>query len=256
VRCIPDAAAPLVQVDVVDTGVGMTPEQAGRLFQPFVQADTSTTRRFGGSGLGLAIARSLARMLGGDVSIVETQAGLGTRFRLTVAAGPLEGVRMVSGTTATAAASPRKTGGSPASCSDGLKGVRVLLAEDGPDNQRLIAHILKTAGAEVVVVENGQAAMEAAISAKDGGEAFDTILMDMQMPILDGYAATSLLRRRGYDGVIIALTAHAMADDQNKCIEAGCDAYAMKPIDRRKLIDLVAAHLRPLPEYSNIGTGS
>jgi PAS domain S-box-containing protein len=243
VRCIPDAAAPLVQFDVVDTGVGMTPEQAGRLFQPFVQADTSTARRFGGSGLGLAIARSLARMLGGDVSIVEAQSGLGTRFRLTVAAGPLEGVRMVSGTMAGPAASPQAPCGSPASCSDGLKGVRVLLAEDGPDNQRLIAHILKTAGADVVVVDNGQAAVEAAISAEDGGKAFDTVLMDMQMPILDGYAATRLLRRRGYDGIIIALTAHAMASDQNKCIDAGCDAYATKPIDRRKLIELVAAYL-------------
>ncbi|MFQ5462489.1 MAG: ATP-binding protein [Phycisphaerae bacterium] len=241
---VDDVGGPCMQFDVIDTGRGMTEEQSARLFQPFVQADTSTTRKFGGTGLGLTISRRFAELLGGDITIATTKPGAGTTFRATVATGPLDGVSMLdhpeSATVAHTGADPI----APAPQSD-LLGVRILLAEDGPDNQRLISFILKKAGAKVTIKENGQLACDAALAAGDDRKPFDVILMDMQMPVMDGYQATALLRRKGFAGPIIALTAHAMAGDREKCIEAGCDDYATKPIDRAKLIDVIQRHLAP-----------
>jgi len=239
-----EADPAMLQFDVVDTGIGMDRQHAAELFKPFTQADSSTTRKFGGTGLGLAISRRLAQMLGGDVSLVDTQLGVGTRFRATVATGSLDGVTMLTDpATATAIgqrhAPARRDGG------DGvhLRGCRILLAEDGPDNQRLISHVLRKAGAEVMVVENGQLAVDVALAVHEVGEPFDVILMDMQMPVLDGYQATAALRNKDYIGPIIALTAHAMAGDRDKCLQAGCDDYATKPIQRKKLIATIQARL-------------
>jgi len=228
----------MMQFDVLDTGIGMTAEQAAKLFQPFQQADTSTTRQFGGTGLGLHISKRLAKMLGGDIVVVGTQQGVGTRFRVTIATGPLDGVKMIDGgltATSQTAEKPEE----PARQVD-LNGCRVLLAEDGPDNQRLISFHLKKAGADVTAVENGKIAVDAALAVQDQDKPFDVILMDMQMPVMSGYEATGLLRREGYTSPIIALTAHAMTGDREKCIEAGCDDYASKPIDRGALIAQVA----------------
>jgi CheY-like chemotaxis protein len=122
---------------------------------------------------------------------------------------------------------------------------RVLLAEDGPDNQRLISFLLRKAGADVTVVENGRLAAEAALAARDSAQPFDVILMDMQMPVLDGYGAVRWLRQEHYTGPIIALTAHALAQDQERCLNVGCDDYAGKPIERNQLIELVRRHLQP-----------
>ncbi len=224
-----------LEFDVVDTGLGMTQEQRLRLFRPFTQADSSTTRNFGGTGLGLTISKRLAEMMGGDIYIVESIPSKGTKFRATIDVGFLDG---------TALTDPSKiqfgeiaTTRRPLTnqSADALKDYRILLAEDGPDNQRLISFVLKKAGANVTVVENGQLAVDAAIKALDECNPFHVILMDMQMPVLDGYGATALLRSRDYRGTIIALTAHAMESDRNKCIQAGCDGYSTKPIEKEKL---------------------
>jgi len=250
-RFVPDAGhdeagspgGPHLQFDVLDTGVGMTGAQAGKLFQAFAQSDNTMTRKFGGTGLGLTISKRFAEMLGGDVTVVDSQPGRGTRFRVTITTGSLDGVRMIDEPNVVPNTAPLRPSrasqtGDPLDC-------RVLLAEDGPDNQRLISFVLEKAGAQVTVAENGQVAFDQAMAAKSEGKPFDVILMDMQMPVLDGYQATMALRAKSYDGPIMALTAHAMATDREKCINSGCDDFATKPIDRKKLIEMIRAHLRP-----------
>jgi len=220
-----------VLINVIDSGIGMTPEQVGRLFNAFTQADGSMTRRFGGTGLGLTISKRLAQMMGGDITVSSAQ-GQGSTFTLRIRAEQV----------APAAAAAQSAGPAAAAPSQPLAGLRILLAEDGPDNQRLISFILKKAGATVDLAENGRIAADKAL-----GEQFDIILMDMQMPELDGYSAASLLRTKKYAGPIIALTAHAMAEDRARCIQAGCDDYATKPVDKAKLIATITKHARPAP---------
>ena len=233
-----DGDAPQLEISVIDTGIGMSPEQVAVLFKPFTQADTTMTRRFGGTGLGLSISSRLAGLLGGSISI-DSQIGRGTTFTLQIAARPLEGTRMITAMReacgVSRASEVRKT--------TRRIDCRLLLAEDGPDNQRLISFLLKKAGAEVTLAENGRIAVETAMAARADGLPFDIILMDMQMPELDGYGATRELRDRGWDGPIVALTAHAMAEDRAKCIAAGCDDFATKPIDRHVLLDVLYQNL-------------
>lgn len=237
---LPDGS-PALEFDVVDTGLGMADDQTANPFQPFSQADASTTRRFGGIGLGLAISKPLAEALGGNVQLVRTKLGVGSRFRLTVASGPLHGVPLLDRLEEVPGAEPEEP--AAAKVAPPRLAGRILLAEDGPDNQLLITHLLKKYGADVTVVENGQLAVEAAWEAISREQPFGVILMDMQMPVMDGYAATATLHKSGYTRPIIALTAHAMARDRQRCLDSGCDDFCPKPIDRDQLLETVHRHL-------------
>ena len=239
-------AEPQVLFEVVDTGIGMTDAQVERVFQPFVQADAETTRRYGGTGLGLAVSQRLARMLGGDIT-VESRRAEGSVFRVRIPAGPLNGVQFVDEKTWGQRAPARAVGASSAAALRLPSPCRVLIAEDGPDNQRLIVHFLTTAGAETAVADNGRAAIELAAAASTDGRPFDVILMDMQMPDLNGYESTQLLRAQGHTGPILALTAHASNSDREKCLAAGCDDFLTKPIDRGRLIQAVQHWLTKEP---------
>jgi CheY-like chemotaxis protein len=226
-----------LQFDVGDTGVGMTREQVARLFQPFTQADSSITRKYGGTGLGLTISKRLARMLGGDITVTSSP-GKGSTFSVTVDPGPLEGIARVSHPSEAEMHVPRMSRTEVAV--EVRLAARILLAEDGPDNQRLIAFLLKKAGADVTLAENGQVAVDEARAAREVGRPFDVILMDMQMPVMDGYAATRRLRLAGHTGPIVALTAHAMEGAEEACRQAGCDGYLTKPLDRATFLPAIA----------------
>ena len=229
-----DTEARRVAFTVADTGIGMTREQAARVLEPFQQADTSTTRRFGGTGLGITISRRLAELMGGVVEIVETAPGVGTKIRFMF---PVE--LDANSNRAFAGKTPIATGPQPTLA---LRG-RILLAEDGADNQRLIRMLLTRAGAEVDVVENGAQAFEAVQAADARGRPYHLVLMDMQMPQMDGYTATRKLRAAGQSLPVVALTAHAMAGDREKCLSAGCDDYATKPVQRAPLLRMIAQKL-------------
>lgn len=230
----------LLAFEVIDTGVGISPEQMPRLFRPFSQADNATTRKFGGTGLGLAISRQLAMMLGGDLTVTSAP-GQGSTFRVTIAPGSLEGVPLVGPSERNSG--PRQVLAAAGAATPSLAGARILLAEDGPDNRRLIACLLGKADVEVTMVENGRQAIDAAIAAEQQGTPFDVVLMDMQMPVVDGYEAAGMLRRLGYSRPIIALTAHAMAGDRQKCLSAGCNEYLAKPIDKVRLVQTIGRWL-------------
>ena len=226
---------PRLQFDVIDTGIGLTLQQQSTLFQPFSQADASHTRRFGGTGLGLSISQRLANALGGEIT-VSSAPSAGSTFTLHIDPGAVDDVPLIHSLTV---ADELKREQSLSGVSVQLLGVRVLLAEDGPDNQRLIHFHLTRAQAHVHIVENGKQAIEAINKAEAEGTPYDIVLMDMQMPELDGYSAASLLRQQGYSRPIIALTAHAMRGDREKCLAAGCDDYATKPIDRAWLLKVI-----------------
>ncbi|MCY2960517.1 MAG: response regulator [Planctomycetota bacterium] len=212
--------APRLQVVVADTGIGITAEQRHRLFEVFSPGDGSLTRRHGGAGLGLALSRRLAHVLGGELD-VESASGAGSCFTLSLPC-PAESGPAVS----TAAGGAAK---------ESLSG-RILLVEDTLSTQRLYELYLQRAGASVDVASNGAEGAERALAALGAGRAYDVVLMDMQMPVLDGYSATRQLRAAGYAGPIVAVTAHALAGDRDRCIEAGCDDYLAKPVDRERLV--------------------
>jgi PAS domain S-box-containing protein len=250
-------------IEVSDTGVGMTPDQMQRIFNAFTQADASTTRRFGGTGLGLRISKSLANMLGGDIT-ARSEIGKGSTFRITLPL-PAEDssdtiepheLRELRHSHPVHTSATKRASEVAASTAGQLAGVRIYLAEDGPDNQRLIAFHLKRAGADVHVFGNGRLALEAltvdgtAQGTLADPPPCDLLVTDIQMPEMDGYELARTLRNRGWKLGIVALTAHAMEGDSDKCISAGCDAYASKPIHRDRFIEACRQSLGALRKAS------
>jgi CheY-like chemotaxis protein/HPt (histidine-containing phosphotransfer) domain-containing protein len=235
-----DVAPPLLKFQVRDTGIGIEQSQLANLFHPFSQADSSTTRRFGGTGLGLSIANHLAGLLGGRID-VDSCPGQGSTFSMYVETGDLTGVTLTECSSEVENSPVTSIVAPPWPLAAPLAGLRILLVEDGLDNQRLITLHLSRAGANVEVLENGHLAVERLTT--PAAPEFDAVLMDMQMPVLDGYAATAKLRALGYSGTIIALTAHAMEGDEQKCLNAGCTDYATKPIDSKRIVALILEHM-------------
>jgi signal transduction histidine kinase/CheY-like chemotaxis protein/HPt (histidine-containing phosphotransfer) domain-containing protein len=230
-----DSPEPRFSIEVRDTGVGIPADRIDHIFLPFEQADSSIMRRFGGTGLGLAISRHIVEGLGGEIT-VRSDPGRGSVFRATLETGPLEGVDILDSPPTEALAVGRRSEPLEASL---LTSSRILLVDDGETNRQLIRLVLEEAGAEVVCVQNGLESLEA-----ERSQRFDLILMDMQMPVLDGYTATRRLRDRGCTLPIIALTAHAMRGDKEKCHAAGCSGYLTKPINIDELLRTAAEALR------------
>jgi PAS domain S-box-containing protein len=226
-------AGEMLTIEVIDTGHGMDAEVLGRIFTPFAQADSSTTRRFGGTGLGLSIVRELAVRMGGDVSVT-SRPGVGSRFAVSL---PLP---FVGEAEATAAEAERDDAPLPA--------LRVLAAEDNATNQLVLRTLLGQLGVEVVIVGDGQAAVDAW---KDAD--WDLILMDVQMPVMDGFAAARAIREIERAEArpatpIIALTANAMSHHIEACLEAGMTRLLPKPIDVRKLAETLSEVAQGLTE--------
>lgn len=231
------AGRDLVAFEVTDTGMGISDEAEEKLFEMFVQGDTSTTRRFGGTGLGLALSRKLAKALGGDVVVKSSIPGLGSTFLFTFDDCPEK--REVACELA-----EKKKEFTIDALTDGgllLKNVKVLVVDDAPDNQLLIWHFLTKAGAQLESAENGLEGFEKALNGN-----YDLVLMDVQMPLMDGYAATQKLREHGYKKPIIALTAHAMSEVRKKCLSVGYTDHLTKPIDPKKLISCIASYAHKL----------
>lgn len=242
-----DSASPAheagrLRIDVQDSGIGIDQKHLSAIFQPFRQGDSSTTRRFGGTGLGLAITKKIIDLMSGTISVA-SEVDQGTCFTVEipifVQADP-ETIPQGDIRTLLKNASPLESDrlGGVAS-KELLKNVRVLLVEDGLDNRRLFVAILKNAGAQITEAEHGEIAVTLAMEEYRKNTPFDVVLMDMQMPTMDGYTATTLLREQGYPGPIIALTAHAMHEDRQKCLDIGCNDYMTKPILREELIDCI-----------------
>lgn len=228
----------LLTVNIVDTGIGLNQEQMEKIFSPFTQADTSTTRQYGGTGLGLHLSKQLAKKLGGDITI-ESTPEVGSCFSLTITTGDIDEnkllsympvIKQVSMQSITDEAGIKVTG-------------RVLLAEDNIDNQRLISMYLKKLGADIVIANNGKEAIE-----QTADTDFDLILMDMQMPVMNGIDATVRLREMDYKKPIVALTANAMKEDMDACYQAGCDDFIHKPISQQKFKDAIIKFLNPVGE--------
>jgi signal transduction histidine kinase/DNA-binding response OmpR family regulator/HPt (histidine-containing phosphotransfer) domain-containing protein len=224
---------PRFLIEVHDTGIGIAANQLPRVFQPFNQADGTITRRFGGTGLGLAISQHIAHALGGEITI-ESGLGRGSVFRITLETGSLDGIKFLEEPPTEALT----YSGKKKSRTKDLASARILLVEDGETNRDLIKLVLSEAGASVVCAENGQLGLETATR-----ESFELILMDVQMPVMDGYTATRRLREQGCTTPIIALTAHAMRGDEQKCLDAGCTGYLTKPVDIDLLLRTVAEAL-------------
>tara|TARA_R100000306_G_scaffold62439_1_gene70151 strand:+ start:11093 stop:13981 length:2889 start_codon:yes stop_codon:yes gene_type:complete len=224
---------PVIKFAISDTGVGIPEPQMEAIFQAFQQGDNTMTRRFGGTGLGLTISRQLAALLRGTLA-VESRVSVGSTFTLTLAIDEASAARLVV-PELSAACSRAALVDQP----DSLTGVHVLVVDDRDDIRLLVQRLVERAGGTTRAAPNGLAALASVELSKTLGPLFDAVIMDMQMPIMDGFEATRRLREEGFDRPIIALTAGAMLGEREKCLEAGCSSYLSKPVDEYRLIQLV-----------------
>ena len=223
-----DADGMTIEVRVEDTGIGMDEQTLAKLFQPFTQADASTSRRFGGTGLGLSITRKLAKLMGGDVT-VESTPHRGSVFTLTFKASPASAVRAEEGSAEE---------GDRAGKALNANGLSVLIVDDQPLNRKVARLFLEPHGMKVVEAENGLRALELLAA-----ETFDLVLLDVHMPVMDGPETIRRIRESGEDWAdvpAIALTADAMTGDKEKLLALGMNGYVSKPIDQRELFSEIA----------------
>jgi CheY-like chemotaxis protein/anti-sigma regulatory factor (Ser/Thr protein kinase) len=249
---------------VVDTGVGISSALARTLFNPFAQGDASRTRTAGGTGLGLVLARRLANLLGGDVTLTSTEVGRGSTFTITIDPGPVVAagrkLASVRQRDQDALFAPER-GDAPGAPQPGyvalealprvmaaeggstprLDGLRILLVDDSPDNQLLIRRILSLSGAHVEVANNGREGVEQIVKAQNGTP-YDVVVMDIQMPVMDGYEAIAQIRSHGLKLPVLALTAHALREEHDRCLASGFNSHLCKPINRAALLGTVFAH--------------
>ena len=216
-------------ISIIDTGIGIATSDLDRIFEPFTQAESSMSRRYGGTGLGLSISRSLAENMHGSLTVT-SKPGAGSRFQLCF---PAQDVAEEE--------HPMQIVPKDTTPTSGQISKKILLAEDSQDAQELLRLLLGPVSAEIVSVENGREAVEAVMSAEREHKAFDVVLMDIQMPVMNGFQATRILRQRGYRKPIIALTAHSLEGDRERCLESGCSDYISKPVDSNVLIEKLKA---------------
>ncbi|WP_339672697.1 response regulator [Dasania marina] len=224
----------IIEVDVLDTGIGMTEQQTSAIFSPFVQADSSITRRFGGTGLGLTISKRFAEALGGDI-VVSSEQGAGSCFKTRITAGDISGVSLLSPEQMTAANKLEETH------SHGrwlFKPAKTLVVDDGVENRELLSVVLTEVGLAIDTADNGLQALEALDKQR-----YDLVLMDVQMPVMDGFTAVAKMRQQGLQIPVVALTADAMKGAREKCLQAGYSGYMSKPINIEKLLAMVAQEL-------------
>ena len=226
----------MMSFEVRDSGIGIAANKIEKIFEPFTQADSSVTRRFGGTGLGLSMCKQLVEALGGTIGATSVE-GEGSRFEFTIDPGPIDTTSLIEGEDLAEAVQERPAKKEALVLPETITG-RVLLVDDGDTNRRFVSLALMRTGVELTEAVNGEEAVALATS-----QEFDLVLMDMQMPIMDGYTATRVLREKGITIPIIALTANAIVGDKQKCIEAGCTGYLSKPIKHDLLLQTVAETL-------------
>jgi CheY-like chemotaxis protein len=232
VSCLQIENQSYVHFDIEDTGIGIPPDKQHSVFERFALPQCRASRRFSGTGLGLPITRELAQLLDGELTLT-SKLGKGSVFTLTIPTGV-----DASQSSAVANESASESQREPELPENAKLSGHVLVAEDSPTNQKLIKLLLERMGLEVTVAENGKEAVEKASAQK-----FDLILMDMQMPNINGYEATRILRSKSIQTAIVAVTAHVMTGDEQRCLNAGCNDYVPKPIDRRRLWEVVLKYL-------------
>ncbi|MBF0443257.1 MAG: response regulator, partial [Oligoflexales bacterium] len=236
----PNKHEKMIEFTVTDTGIGIEKEYHDLIFQPFQQASPYVQKHFGGTGLGLAISKRISGMLGGNIVLLDSQFGRGSSFRFFVSCGDLKDGKKIIGP----AYSPERKVCRPDAAEMDVSGITILIVEDCKDNRIIYKHYLESSGANVILAESGRAGIERAMN-----HHCDAVIMDLKMPELDGYETTMQLRQMGFKKPIIALTAHAMRGERERCLALGCDDYLSKPIDLNLLIKTILFHHQNKKEY-------